>query len=180
MRKMGLFRPSHADEDLDMQPVLSVANGGLNSATVSMETSSSTVVECVACLVCRSLCCWVFLCSIVVPCVARVENVGVLLKMSERQTKAGNQECFAKLAKPAKLSHSNSLTLDMLNSFCFHVELQCHCTMSQQMNTKENPEFQQNTIHRFTEYYPCMYFLKTFGKITSRRKVGIGTEWIPA
>ena len=58
-----MFLPSHADEDLDMQPVLSVANGGLNSATVSMETSSSTVVECVARLVCRSLC-WVCVLSL--------------------------------------------------------------------------------------------------------------------
>ena len=36
--------------------------------------------------------------------------------MSECQTKAGNQECFEKL--------THSLTLDMLNNFCFHVYAQ--------------------------------------------------------
>ena len=40
--------------------------------------------------------------------------------MSECQTKAGNQECLAKLT----ISISHSLTLDMLNNFCFHVYAQ--------------------------------------------------------
>ena len=39
--------------------------------------------------------------------------------MSERQTKTENQKCLAKLAKLA-LSIFHSLTLDMLNNFCFH------------------------------------------------------------
>ena len=43
--------------------------------------------------------------------------------MSEWQTKAGNQKCLAKLAK-LTLSISHSLTLDMLNNFCFHVYAQ--------------------------------------------------------
>ena len=43
--------------------------------------------------------------------------------MSECQTKAGNQKCLAKLAK-LTLSISHSLTLDMLNNFCFHVYAQ--------------------------------------------------------
>ena len=38
--------------------------------------------------------------------------------MSERQTKAGNQECFAKLAKLANLQID---PWGMLNNFCFHV-----------------------------------------------------------
>ena len=37
--------------------------------------------------------------------------------MSECQSKAGNQECLAKLT----LSISHSITLDMLNKFYFHV-----------------------------------------------------------
>ena len=49
--------------------------------------------------------------------------------MSESQTKAGNQECFEKLEKLSlsllsllsQLSLSHSLSLDMLNNFCFHV-----------------------------------------------------------
>ena len=43
--------------------------------------------------------------------------------MSECQTKAGNQEYFEKLEKLSLslLSLSHSLTLDMLNNFCFHV-----------------------------------------------------------
>ena len=44
--------------------------------------------------------------------------------MSECQTKAGNQELQSLnvLQKLPKLSHS--LTLDMLNNFCFHVYAQ--------------------------------------------------------
>ena len=38
--------------------------------------------------------------------------------MSERQTKAGNQECFAKLA------NLQIDPWDMLNNFCFHVYAQ--------------------------------------------------------
>ena len=59
----------------------------------------------------------------------------IFKKMSERQTKAGNQECFEKLEKLEKLSLallsllsqlslSHSLSLDMLNNFCFHVYAQ--------------------------------------------------------
>ena len=52
--------------------------------------------------------------------------------MSECQTKAGNQECFEKLEKLSlsllsllsQLSLSHSLSLDMLNNFCFHVYAQ--------------------------------------------------------
>ena len=44
--------------------------------------------------------------------------------MSERQTKAGNQECFAKLAKLANLQNLQIDPLDMLNNFCFHVYTQ--------------------------------------------------------
>ena len=48
--------------------------------------------------------------------------------MSECQTKAGNQECFEKLEKLTLslllLSLSHSLTLNMLNNFCFHVYAQ--------------------------------------------------------
>merc|ERR1711994_584324 len=55
--------------------------------------------------------------------------------MSERQTKAGNQECYEKLEKLSptpthtlslslSLSLSHSPTLDMLNNFCFHVYAQ--------------------------------------------------------
>ena len=52
--------------------------------------------------------------------------------MSESQTKAGNQECFEKLEKLSlsllsllsQLSLSHSLSLDMLNNFCFHVYAQ--------------------------------------------------------
>ena len=47
--------------------------------------------------------------------------------MSERQTKAGNQEHFLTLTRShsltLSLSHSH-LTLDMLNNFCFHVYAQ--------------------------------------------------------
>ena len=56
-------------------------------------------------------------------------------KMSECQTKAGNQECFEKLEKLSLsllsllpllslLSLFHSLYLDMLNNFCFHVYAQ--------------------------------------------------------
>ena len=48
-------------------------------------------------------------------CYFRVHRAGSQLKMSESQTKAGNQECLS------KLSRSHSLSLDMLNKFCFHV-----------------------------------------------------------
>ena len=41
--------------------------------------------------------------------------------MSERQTKAGNQECFAKLANLQNLQID---PWDMLNNFCFHVYAQ--------------------------------------------------------
>ena len=48
--------------------------------------------------------------------------------MSECQTKAGQQECFEKLEKLTLslllLSLSHSLTLNMLNNFCFHVYAQ--------------------------------------------------------
>ena len=54
--------------------------------------------------------------------------------MSERQTKAGNQECYYKLKKlffmsmlkshSHTLSVSHSCTLNMLNNFCFHVYAQ--------------------------------------------------------
>ena len=44
--------------------------------------------------------------------------------MSESQTKAGNQECFAKLAKLANLQNLQIDPLDMLNNFCFHVYTQ--------------------------------------------------------
>ena len=47
--------------------------------------------------------------------------------MSERQTKAGNQECcknLQNLQNSHTLSLSHSLTLDMLNHFCFHVYAQ--------------------------------------------------------
>ena len=45
--------------------------------------------------------------------------------MSESQTKAGNQECLAKLAK---LTLSMSFTL-MLNNFVFMSMLKSHCLM---------------------------------------------------
>ena len=52
--------------------------------------------------------------------------------MSECQTKAGNKECFEKLEKLSlsllsllsllsQLSISHSITLNMLNKFCFHL-----------------------------------------------------------
>ena len=47
--------------------------------------------------------------------------------MSERQTKAGNQECFARLAKFAKLANLHNWQndpWDMLDNFCFHVYAQ--------------------------------------------------------
>ena len=45
--------------------------------------------------------------------------------MSECQTKAGQQECFEKLTLSLLLlSLSHSLTLNMLNNFCFHVYAQ--------------------------------------------------------
>ena len=47
--------------------------------------------------------------------------------MSERQTKAGNQECYEKLEKlshPLTLSIIHSPALNMLNNFCFHVYAQ--------------------------------------------------------
>ena len=44
--------------------------------------------------------------------------------MSECQTKAGNQECFAKLAKLANLQNLQIDPWDMLNNFCFHVYAQ--------------------------------------------------------
>ena len=61
--------------------------------------------------------------------------------MSERKTKAGNQECFDKLGKLKKLENLgklkkleklslsllsliHSLSLNMLNNFCFHVYAQ--------------------------------------------------------
>ena len=50
--------------------------------------------------------------------------------MSECQTKAGNQECLAKLT----LSISHSLTLDMLNNFCFHVYAQKSLFMAENCN----------------------------------------------
>ena len=59
----------------------------------------------------------------------RVHRAGSQLKMSECQTKAGNQECFEKLEKLSlsllsQLSLYHSLSLDMLNNFCFHVYAQ--------------------------------------------------------
>ena len=53
-------------------------------------------------------------------------------KMSECQTKAGNQNTLTHSLTPLSLSHSHSLTLshsysltlDMLNNFCFHVYAQ--------------------------------------------------------
>ena len=39
---------------------------------------------------------------------------------TRHQTKAGNQKCFEKLSL-SQLSLSHSLTLDILNNFCFHV-----------------------------------------------------------
>ena len=47
--------------------------------------------------------------------------------MSESQTKAGNQECFAKTCKTCKLASLQNLPIDlwdMLNNFCFHVYAQ--------------------------------------------------------
>ena len=47
--------------------------------------------------------------------------------MSECQTKAGNQECFAKLANLQNLQNLQTLQIDpwdMLNNFCFHVYAQ--------------------------------------------------------
>ena len=55
-------------------------------------------------------------------------------KMSECQTKAGNQECPAKLAK-LTLSISHSLTLDMLNNFwVFYVYAQKSVFIGQNVN----------------------------------------------
>ena len=61
--------------------------------------------------------------------------------MSECQTKHGNQESFAKLTKLAKLtlSISHSLTLDMLNNFCFHVYAQKSVFVGQNVNVYVNP-----------------------------------------
>ena len=39
--------------------------------------------------------------------------------MSECQTKAGNQKCFVALSHSQTLSFSHSITLNMLNNFCF-------------------------------------------------------------
>ena len=66
--------------------------------------------------------------------------------MSERQTKAGNQECYEKLEKLVSnflaLSNSHSFTLslsdslfyDMLNNFCFHVHAQKSLSHSQTLS----------------------------------------------
>ena len=53
--------------------------------------------------------------------------------MSECQTKAGNQECLAKLAK-LTLAISHSFTLDMLNNFFFHVYAQKSLFIGQNVN----------------------------------------------
>ena len=53
--------------------------------------------------------------------------------MSECQTKAGNQECLAKLAK-LTLSISHSFTLDILNNFCFRVYAQKSVFIGQNVN----------------------------------------------
>ena len=45
-------------------------------------------------------------------------------KLSECPTKAGNQECFVTLSHSHTLSFSHSITLHMLNNFCFHVQAQ--------------------------------------------------------
>ena len=54
-------------------------------------------------------------------CEFRCHRAGSQVKMFECHTKAGNQECFAKLEK---LTLSRPFTLDMLNNFCFHVYAQ--------------------------------------------------------
>ena len=58
----------------------------------------------------------------------RVHRAGSQLKMSECQTKAGNQECFEKLEKLEnwklktwKFEKMKNDPWDMLNNFCFHV-----------------------------------------------------------
>ena len=56
----------------------------------------------------------------------RVHGAGSQLKMSECQTKAGDQECFWKLEKfktwkPENFENTKNDPWDMLNNFCFHV-----------------------------------------------------------
>ena len=65
--------------------------------------------------------------------------------MPECQTKAGYQECFEKLEKLSQfsqLSLSHSLTLDMLNNFCFHVYAQKSLIIGENGN-----DFFFDTIH---------------------------------
>ena len=60
--------------------------------------------------------------------------------MSESQTKAGNQECFAKTCKTCKtckLANLQNLQidpLDMLNNFCFHVYAQKSLFIGENVN----------------------------------------------
>ena len=62
-------------------------------------------------------------------CEFRVHRAGSLLKMSECQTKAGNQECFWKIEKLKtwkleNFENNKNDPWDMLNHFCFHVYAQ--------------------------------------------------------
>ena len=73
--------------------------------------------------------------SSTLSCEFGVHRAGSQLKMSERQTKAGNQITLS-LSLTLTLSHyltlshshthsiSHSITLDMLNNFCFHLYAQ--------------------------------------------------------
>ena len=56
--------------------------------------------------------------NITLSCYFRCHRVGSQLKMSERQTKAGNQ---ITLSLSHRLYLCHSLTLVILNNFCFHV-----------------------------------------------------------
>ena len=73
--------------------------------------------------------------------------------MSKCQTKAGNQECLTKLAK-LTLSISHSLTLDMLNNFCFHVYAQKSVFIGQNVNVYVNPPHHHPLTLEFIELVP--------------------------
>ena len=61
-------------------------------------------------------------------------TTGCFTKMSECQTKAGNQECFEKITHFHYFCYSHSLTLDMQNNFCFHVYAQKSLIIAENCN----------------------------------------------
>ena len=56
--------------------------------------------------------------------------------MSESQTKAGNQECFAKLAN---LQNLQIYPWDMLNNFCFNVYVYVYAQNAENCNAFLGP-----------------------------------------